>query len=671
MGSNSKNELGQVTKSENKNGLYETSKLYTPLGFPQARSTINTISSNPVAVETYNFNANTGNLMTRTNTVTGWQETFSYDNFDRLTDVGYYNILTSWSRPILHMEFNNEGNILKKTDVSLSSHNWKYNGYGLQRVPEADTATAIPVDTQDVAYHPFKMVETISEDSAGLRIEYNADWERIKAEYSQGGALIKTKYYTKNFEKIVDSSGNETNIMYIWGGEELAAIVVKDNSGVQVYYALTDYLGSITHILDNQGTTNDGVVEVRSFDAWGRMRDPYILQYYTSPPAMLCDRGYTGHEHLNEFGIINMNGRLYDPVVGRMFSPDPYVADNTNSQAYNRYSYAMNNPLKYTDPDGNFVITAGMVAIALTSAYLGGIAADYRGGNFMAAFSISLISGLAGGVIGSVVGNAISLGNACAAGAISGTISGAAGGFSGRFFTSLYEGNNFGTAALHGLKGATVGAVFGGITGGLMGGLKNVENHKYFWTGETKPVSYMVAKYGYNPMPYSPLARVAGINYDLNSFDQFARRHANVYATHYGGVEFKGCSEFTLDGVPWKPRAEVMGNTVVTSYNTVTVGFRFQTSHDMLWTDYRLLAAEPGSNGFIHTHSGPGTVRWKDPTAISGYKGVTLHSGPSGTSTFGDRSLAGSSRYLHVVVDKQYIWLYNANTTYRFYRPLK
>lgn len=58
------------------------------------------------------------------------------------------------------------------------------------------------------------------------------------------------------------------------------------------------------------------------------------------------------HQHLDVFGLINMNGRLYDPWVGRMLSPDPYIVEPSNSQNYNRYSYALNNPLKYIDPTG-------------------------------------------------------------------------------------------------------------------------------------------------------------------------------------------------------------------------------------------------------------------------------------------------------------------------------
>lgn len=63
-------------------------------------------------------------------------------------------------------------------------------------------------------------------------------------------------------------------------------------------------------------------------------------------------RGYTGHEHLKEFALINMNGRMYDPVLARFLSPDKLLQNSSNTQNYNGYSYVLNNPLKYTDPSG-------------------------------------------------------------------------------------------------------------------------------------------------------------------------------------------------------------------------------------------------------------------------------------------------------------------------------
>ncbi|MDB4582936.1 RHS repeat-associated core domain-containing protein [Draconibacterium sp.] len=68
---------------------------------------------------------------------------------------------------------------------------------------------------------------------------------------------------------------------------------------------------------------------------------------------MLPDRGFTGHEYLPWFKLYNMNGRLYDPVVGRFLEPDPVVQNTASTQNLNRYSYALNNPLKYVDPSGN------------------------------------------------------------------------------------------------------------------------------------------------------------------------------------------------------------------------------------------------------------------------------------------------------------------------------
>lgn len=62
------------------------------------------------------------------------------------------------------------------------------------------------------------------------------------------------------------------------------------------------------------------------------------------------------HEHYDNFGLINMNGRLYAPAIARMLSPDIVIQDQHNSQAYNSYSYCLNNPLRFTDPSGYVVM---------------------------------------------------------------------------------------------------------------------------------------------------------------------------------------------------------------------------------------------------------------------------------------------------------------------------
>lgn len=113
------------------------------------------------------------------------------------------------------------------------------------------------------------------------------------------------------------------------------------NQPGSMYYAHADHLGSIVSLTDSAGVA----VFKASYDAWGKQSISInTIGFY---------RGYTGHEHLPEFGLINMNGRMYDPVLGRFLSPDNYVQAADFSQSFNRYSYCINNPLKYSDPTGD------------------------------------------------------------------------------------------------------------------------------------------------------------------------------------------------------------------------------------------------------------------------------------------------------------------------------
>jgi len=133
-----------------------------------------------------------------------------------------------------------------------------------------------------------------------------------------------------------------------------------------IYYIHTDHLGSYCALTDS----GKQVVQRNIFDPWGNyyynkkvvisVDEPNALEDTTRGLGQqslyhfdLTRRGFTGHEHYPELKIINMNARLYDPVIGRFFSPDNYVVDNQHTQDFNRYSYARNNPLMYTDPTGN------------------------------------------------------------------------------------------------------------------------------------------------------------------------------------------------------------------------------------------------------------------------------------------------------------------------------
>ena len=143
----------------------------------------------------------------------------------------------------------------------------------------------------------------------------------------------------------------------------------------------------------------------------GRPRDPFtwellpidIADALLSLNAMQphFDRGYTGHEHMAGFGLINMNGRLYDPYLQRFLSPDPYVQEPGNAQNYNRYSYCLNNPLMYTDPSGELVWLAFAAYGAWVMGVNAGIAAEQAGGHFWKdGFWKGALVGFAAGALG-------------------------------------------------------------------------------------------------------------------------------------------------------------------------------------------------------------------------------------------------------------------------------
>ncbi len=142
---------------------------------------------------------------------------------------------------------------------------------------------------------------------------------------------------------------------YISAPTGTVALFVTDSLNAvktsNLYFTDNDHLGSLQNVYDEQGNT----LYQLNFDAWGRRRDINSFTYTTASQAGLPDwlyRGYTGHEHLEAFDLIDMNGRMYDPKLGLFLSPDPYNQNPEFTQNYNRYAYAYNNPLKYTDPTG-------------------------------------------------------------------------------------------------------------------------------------------------------------------------------------------------------------------------------------------------------------------------------------------------------------------------------
>jgi len=278
--------------------------------------------------------------------------------------------------------------------------------------------------------------------------------------------------------------------------------------------ALTDANGSIL-----TKNINGSVVETGRFayDPWGARRDPNNWTVKDNRTSFIINRGYTGHEHLDAFGIINMNGRVYDPLTAQFFSPDPKLQAPGDWLNYNRYGYCMGNPFRYTDPSGcswmsnTFSAVAGIgltLAVGIATGGLGLVAAAIIGGASGGLLSGTLSTALNGGsfgesalagVKGMLIGGVAGLagGGAAqgvtsligskiggfAAGALIGGAGGAAGGFAGGAMGAWFNGSSFGDGLMAGLIGAGIGAVAGGLIGGTIKGIEAAEHGDDFWNG--------------------------------------------------------------------------------------------------------------------------------------------------------------------------------------------
>jgi RHS repeat-associated protein len=214
---------------------------------------------------------------------------------------------------------------------------------------------------------------TDSTENRKLFITYGPDEQRTKSLYTVNDETVKSKIFALgNYEKEIDSLGNIRELYYISASNGLIAILQRTNNQDSIFYIHTDHLGSFDAV-----TTSDGAVRERyNFDPWGRRRNTYDWSYTNISETFLFDRGFTGHEHLDKFGLINMNGRVYDPLIAMFLSPDNNVQAPDFTQNYNRYSYCLNNPLVYTDPSGEIFWLIPIGIGALIGTYTGGVIAN-------------------------------------------------------------------------------------------------------------------------------------------------------------------------------------------------------------------------------------------------------------------------------------------------------
>lgn len=457
---------------------------YSTYGYPVTRRADKSNGSR-IQQDVTSYAPATGNLSIRRDVVNGITENFYYDGMNRLVNDYYGNIV-----------YDNKGNMTSKADVGTFGYSNTSKPYAITGATL--TGSSIPEYTQTVNYTTFNRPSMISENGVVARLYYNHDGERIKMTVTKNGNRSLTRYYLKDcYERDIDSLNNVVERLYI-GGDYYSApfVLIKNSSGSRVCNILRDHLGSVRYVTDFNGT----VLQEQSYDAWGRLRNPSTRTIYTAEnmPELILGRGYTGHEHLPWFGLVNMNARLYDPMLCRFLSPDLFIQYPDLSQNFNRYLYAMNNPFRYTDESGEFLwLAIGALvggALNLTFKALSGDIHNFWDG--VAAFGIGAVAGTLGGAVGNlafgIAGGAIAGGGGFVAGAVSGAAASAVSSPVLSGGNSLYFGDPFMSAREYAFS-IVSGALIGGTTNGIVAKI----NGKNFWNGaSTAPVAQSASPTG-------------------------------------------------------------------------------------------------------------------------------------------------------------------------------
>lgn len=451
-----------------------------------------------------NYDGSTGNLLSRKRN-RGAEEIFGYDSLDRLVSV------SSGGEETMGMVYAPNGNILNKTGIGNYEYDASYKPHAVIAVE--NTGNKIPEGPLGTTYNDigkikrinfsmlsdFGFVNELSKDTMPLYTDpigprtlstmggisrpgnnwdvlgevitrpyimdflYGPDGARWYSSLSNNGRVISSTVYAGDYETVTDH-GVTREFYYLDGN----TIVIKQDGVFKPYVAFTDNLGSILAVVDADGNK----VFEASYDAWGKQA--VVLN------KIGLKRGYCGHEMLPRFNLINMNGRLYDPDLGRFLSPDNFVQMPDNSQNFNRYSYCLNNPLKYTDPSGEaFGIDDVVLAFAAINMASSMMRADFEGKSKLKAGVLSILSSAASYGIGELFKDmTMTFGNellrAGAHGLSNGVVSALGG---GNFLSSFVSGatsSGIGSFAQsvhmdHGLMLAST-TTMGGLAGWATGG---------------------------------------------------------------------------------------------------------------------------------------------------------------------------------------------------------
>jgi RHS repeat-associated protein len=427
-----------------------------------------------------------GNLQSRNDANQNLNETFLYDSLNRLTS-GTVNSLGA-GLVTQSIAYNAIGNIVSRSDVGSYAYGpansrphaltevqlagggkrqytYDANGNLAQEVQLDALNNVIPSKGRIEIYTSFNMPQALGAPGISLAFAYSPEHQRIK-QIAPGGTTIYLHPDNSgglSYEKELKANGTTEHRHFITAGGQVVAVVKQTGAGTTVSYFHRDQLGSTTAMTNEAGT----VIERLAYESFGKRR---FAAGGTDPDNTIAgvntDRGYTNHEHLDELGLIHMNGRIYDPVLGRFMSADPYIQSPGNLQSYNRYSYVMNNPLGFTDPSGylslfGHKILPGVFNNKNAKLFVTVAAAYVTQQWYLANIGGAVGAGAAGGFVGGMVGSGGNL-KAGVIGAMTGAGFGWAGGVGG---TGAIGANSFERYAAHALVGCASGELSGGGCG--------------------------------------------------------------------------------------------------------------------------------------------------------------------------------------------------------------
>lgn len=457
------NARGQVVQEQFGNGL-TSQRGYDP--FTGLLSSIQTGSSGmnftaSVQNLAYTFDK-LNNLTHRQNLYLGVTEDFTYDATNQLAGT------TCSAADAVTIACDHLGNIQSRSDVGIYTYGERKAGpHAVTSIIGVDgkVARKLKYDavgncTKDgktkLAYNAANQPTSILAAAGSITFSYTPSRVRLKRTELTAGALTDRVYIGGLYERD-DGPNGIVHTHFIPAGGGVVAIHTRTQTtggtASQTRYVHKDHLGSVQSLTDENG----GLVETLDYDAWGRRRvfDGATRRFSYGQVASQTDRGFTGHEMLDAVDLIHMNGRIYDPTIGRFLSVDLLVQEPSNLQNYNRYTYVLNNPLSLTDPSGFFSIGKFFKkywkpAVAIAAGIV-------TGGSALAA-----IYGLDGILVGSTAFLTGSLASGASISVGAAITAGAAAGFGSAFTGTLLSGGSIGDA----FRAGTTGAAWGGISAG-------------------------------------------------------------------------------------------------------------------------------------------------------------------------------------------------------------